>query len=267
MTEQTMTALAEVDILPAPEAVNEFKPPAVSGAEEIRFDKTATQVVPIVFVEDGERYEVTHTFGALTDEALQEFDELRKLQLTPAEDGQEATDAETKNFNAEVDFWNALASDVGGYGPSDEKKPDDWKELVPDRDKEEAVKLLLAAETIAAQVVKKAKFRAWGKNRSNAVQVRCYFAGHLLITTHNFREATAADRAEWKSLTSKLRLKQGANPSQSATEIPAQMAAKAKLYNSMVTSFTGYVGQPPLHHKALAVQRHFALTAKVLEKN
>lgn len=255
----------------APEAVNEFKPPEVSGAEEIRFDKEAAQTVPICFVEDGMRYEVAHGFyvEALSDKALAAFDEQRKLQLVSVPDEPGATETQVANPNAEVDYWREQISFVRGYGEPGAELPDGWRDQVPDGDKEEAVKLLLAAEIVAAPPPKKAAFRAFGARRgaSGGIALRCYFDGYQLTTRHFLREATAEDNAQWKALSSGLRLKAGRRIGEGATEIPAQMAAKAKLYDQMVTSYTGYAGHPPLHHKALVVSHHFGRVAQVLEKN
>src|SRR5205085_786893 len=95
----------------------------------VLYDADAKQQFTFRQYDDEGEFDVTHTYGALTDEALIEYDETRLVLLRQAETKSETTCATDSLAAAEI-LFDRICESVDGYGEPGAAPPDNWKELI-----------------------------------------------------------------------------------------------------------------------------------------
>lgn len=220
--------------------------------EEVKiYDADAEQRYTLTVEDDDAKYETTQVYGALTDEALTEYDRLREVLLES--DGNK-NDLNTDSTEADEYLFDELCTDVEGF---DGEKPADWKAQIDYDEKKFGINKLLGVKIISSNKEKQVKKREWGKKISqNAVTLKSRFNGDIVTTKAFFPDKTPADIAAYSLIKNRVSLVDR-DLEDSAIKIPASMKRKAAIFDRINPKVEGYAGRVPLHHRAAFVTGFF----------
>lgn len=240
------------------------------------YDADANQRVPFRIDNEGETVEVAFILGPQTDEAIAEYDRLtneRYLAADEEESGdRNAMETTDESFGAAVWLLNDRLLDAEGFGAEGETKPENWKELVFDDDRDRAAVIddaYLAAQVVPAPLAKKGKRLPWSRPaRKAVVNVLALFNGHQVRLTHERTAVPTSNQiTEFRSIRKSRYLVQGTKLGQGEIRVPPKARRLAALYDQLGYETTGYAGRVPLHHKALVVVHDLGKEAEAVRKN
>lgn len=228
------------------------------------YDATAEQRFTYEITDDDAKYEITQIYSGVPDDVLAEYDQLREVSLDSNGD---KTDLLTDSTEADEFLFCTLCTDVLGF---EGDKPDNWKELVEYDEKKIGISKLLGLKIVADNKEKPIKQRAWGKNTSgDSIELHSFFDGRIVTTKAIFSRKTPADVAAYAVIRNRVSLIDRGLDDQ-AIKIPASMKRKADLFNKIQSDggvqIEGYIGEPPLHHKAAFITGFFESKISASEK-
>lgn len=249
-------------------AVGESESPENSSVNQktseetaILYDKNASQCVALDIENDEEKYEMTQVYSGLPDDVLIEYDRLREVFL---ESEGKTTDLNTDSVAADEYLFEKLCIDVEGF---DGEKPEDWHELIDYDEKKYGINKLLGVKIVSSNKEKQTKKRSWGQQISlNTVELKARFDDKKILSVKaHFDKKTPADIAAYGVIKNRVSLiERGLD--ESAIKIPASMKRKADLFDRIKPRTEGYVGEPPLHHKAAFITGFFEPRISAAEK-
>jgi len=236
---------------------------AQQTAEEtiVLYDKEAAQRVALDIEDDDAKYEMTQIYSGLPDDVLTEYDRLREVFL---ESKGKNTDLNTDAVAADEYLFKELCTDVEGF---DGEKPEDWHDEIDYDEKKFGIGKLLGVKIISSDKEKQVKKRQWGQSvSSNTVEIKARFDDRKILSLKaHFDKKTPADVAAYGVIKNRVSLiERGLDDS--AIKIPASMKRKADLFDRINPRVEGYVGEPPLHHKAAFVTGFFEPRISSAEK-
>lgn len=211
--------------------------------------------------EDGDgKYKIAFVFAGLPDDVLAEFDRLREV-LVEAEG--DKTDINTNSVAADDYLFRELCKDIEGY---DGEKPNGWQEMVDYEEKRAANGKILGFKIVDEDSAKTFKKRSWGaKQTGQTITLKARFDDEIVVCKASFGAKTPADVAAYNVIKSRVSLVEK-NMDESAIKIPASMARKAKIFDRLNPQTEGYIGEPPLHHKAAFITAFFETSITSAEK-
>jgi hypothetical protein len=216
------------------------------------YDKTAQQCFTLEISGDGNRYENTQIYKGLPDDVLEEFDRLREVMLDT--NGAE-TGINTNSKDADDYLFENTCIDVLGF---EGEKPEDWQKYIESDERRFGISKLLGFKILSSDKELPLKKRVWGeKTNSNTIVLKARFGeNNTVICKAHFDKKTPADETAYNVIKSRLSLIDR-DLDESVIKIPASMKRKADLFDKLKPKTEGYVGDPPLHHKAAFVTAFF----------
>lgn len=227
---------------------------AQQTAEEtaVLYDKNAAQRVALDIEDDDAKYELVQIYSGLPDDVLTEYDRLREVFL---ESEGKSTDLNTDAVAADEYLFKELCTDVEGY---EDEKPENWNAETDYDEKKFGIGKLLGVKIVSSDKEKQIKKRSWSQPlSSNTVEIKARFDDRKILSLKaHFGNKTPADVAAYGVIKNRVSLvDRGLDDS--AIKIPASMKRKAELFDRIKPRVDGYVGEPPLHHKAAFVTGFF----------
>ena len=229
--------------------------------EPTLYDATRKQKVEYKITDGGNEYHMKMMFAPLegAEDVLAEFDRLRSVLID--QDG-DNTDITTDGNDAVEYFFDEMCIDIDdGFGT---EKSENWKADIPAGEKAAAVGKLLAVRTKPFKGNRRKAPRNFAKAITNGADLIAYFDGEAVEPKITLNEGLTNESA-YSEIKSKIRLTAD-GLDDSKIKLPAQMKAKADLARKMSPVYEGYVGEPPIHHLALAVTIHFEPNIEKIEK-
>ena len=229
--------------------------------EVVLFDADAEQRFTLEIEGDEAKYENTQIYIGLPNGVLEEYDRLREVFL---ESEGKNTDINTDAVAADEYLFGELCIDVLGF---EGEKPENWQDLISYDEKKFGIGKLLGIKTISSDKEKVAKKRSWGQQISvNTVAIKARFGDQMVLTLKaHFEKKTPADVAAYNVIKNRVGLVDRGLDN-SVIKIPAALKRKADLFDKINPRVEGYLGNPPLHHKAAFVTGFFEPSISSAEK-
>lgn len=206
----------------------------------------------------GQKFDIAHVFGPLSDERYMQWTRELKVRGT-------ADDISEESREATARLWDDIIVEVENI----EYDPDaDWKALIPSGEKLEAVNDLLAVAVVEPEETTHTKLRL-GAAATQTIVTEAYFNGEVTQQTHVLAAKSFELEKKYERIQAK-RIRQeptkGLRRKPKIEYIP-QDDKLGGLYDEMLISTTGFVGEGykftdviPLRFKVLVINYIFAPT-------
>lgn len=253
--------------------------PSVADAQStaVLYNADAKQRIPFRLDNEGETVEVAFILNAQTDDAIAEYDRLKSERYFAADEEETgeaaAMESSDESFRAAVWLLKDRLLDAEGFGADGEEKPENWKDLVFEDDRDRAAVIdeaYLAAQVVPAPLAPKGKLIPWTRPtaRRSIINLLAAFNGFQLRLTHERTGRPTADQiTEFKSIKKSRYVVQGTKLGQQEIMIPPKARRFGALYDALGFTATGYAGRVPLHHKTLVVIHDLDKQAEAVRKN